>query len=253
MLVVIPVSESDSKLINDFASCLHYFGSYKHHEVLVVCRPSDALHGVRLFNHVKTAFENRANIHVFEDDGIRGWPQGPNHYWKQTILHLKDIKNTQGWLWMELDMTPLKNGWLDILEREYKKQNKPCLGWVQNTTTITSERTLVNIGKHLVGAAIYPPDIDVCCSIWKHVDKISTAFDVLCQWELVPNSHHTELFQHCFRTQNYKKYAPNYIKGEDHNNFPDGLSFDAPISEKAVLHHGCEDGSLARLLIQDNI
>ena len=252
MLVIIPVSNTDEKLITDFSSVLNFFGSCEKHELLVVSRPSDAAHAIRLLNNIKHLFKNY-DVYSFETDGTRGWPQGPNYYWQQTILHLNNERlNKLPWLWMELDMTPLKYGWLDALELEYKKRGKLCMGWTQDTTTITTDRIVVPLTKHLVGAAIYPPDITVCCDIWKHVDRINTAFDVLCQWQLVPNSHHTELFQHCFRTQNYKIVETpfNCIKGEDHNDFPDNLRFDFPINPNAVLHHGCDDGSLARLLVE---
>lgn len=248
MLVVIPVSSADEKLIPSFTECMEFFGPYETHDLLIVCRPSDSLYGIRLFNKTRKLFKS-AEIHVFDEDGIKGWPQGPNHYWKQTILFLNETQNNAHWLWMELDMTPLKKGWLDALNEDYKRQSKPCYGWVQDTTTITSDGIVVPIGKHLVGAGIYPPRIEDVCKVWKYVDRIGTAFDVLCQWELVPVTYHSTLFQHCFRTQNYKHIAQGCIRGEDHNNFPGGLRFDIPISEEAVLHHGCDDGSLARLLV----
>ena len=249
MLIIIPVSVTDEKLINDFSACLKHFGPYSQHELLVVSRPSDTSYAITLLNKIKKLFK-AVDIYAFSSDGDRGWPSGPNFYWNRTIQHLKEErKNKLPWLWMELDMTPLRTGWIDVLEKEYRKCKKHCLGWVQNTTTVTSESKVVTIAQHLVGAAIYPPDIDICCDIWQHVDKIKTAFDVLCQWQLVPNSHHTTLFQHCFRTQNYKQLEDGTIKGEDNNKFPAGLQFDYPLDLNAVLHHGCDDGSLARLLI----
>lgn len=249
MLIIIPVSVTDEKLINDFSRCLNHFGPYSNHELLVVSRPSDSCHAINLYNKIKKLFKV-SDIYAFGEDGKRGWPEGPNFYWKQSIMHLKHSRrNKLPWLWMELDMTPLKRDWIDILEAEYYACGKHCLGWTQDTTTLTDDGRVIPLTKHLVGAAIYPPDINVCCSIWNHVDKISTAFDVLAQFELVPNTHHTELFQHCFRTQNYKELYPNFVKGEDNNGFPDGLKFDMPINPNAVLHHGCDDGSLARLLV----
>lgn len=249
MLIIIPVSSTDKHLIDDFSDCLNFLGNYLNHELLVVSRPSDASHAIKLLNKIKKQFKT-ADIYAFDEDGIRGWPEGPNFYWNRTIHHLKSERdNKLPWLWMELDMTPLKKNWINILETEYKKRGKYCLGWTQDTTTVTTDQIVIKLTKHLVGAAIYPPDISVCCDVWQYVDRIATAFDVLCQWQLVPNAHHSELFQHCFRTQNYKQFADGTIKGEDHNGFPAGLQFDYPLDLNAVLHHGCDDGSLARLLI----
>ena len=252
MLIVIPVSEADANLIDDFAKVVRFFGPYnKKHELLVVSRPADALHGAKLLTRLSGLF-NKESIYFFEKDGLTGWPLGPNHYWAETIRHLQyERKNKLPWLWMELDMTPLKHGWIDALEREYKNCGKPFLGVLQNTTTVTHDGIVIPIAKHLVGAAIYPPDIDPYCNIWKYVPKIATAFDVLCEYDLVPHSHHTPLIQHNFRTQKYR-YCPlsDCIRGEDHNNFPSGLRFDKPVDPKAVLLHGCDDGSLAKLLVQ---
>jgi hypothetical protein len=249
MLIVVPVSESDSNLIEDFSKCFNKFGPYVNHKILIVARPSDARYAVEVFQNIKKSCKT-IDLYIFDSDGTRGWPQGPNHYWKQTILALKyKFKNNLPWLWMEMDMTPVKENWIDSIEMEYKNCGKKCLGWIENTTTLTRGNKIIPISKHLVGAAVYPPDIDRVCKLWQSVDDIDIAFDVVCQWELVPISHHTTLFQHGFRTKNYKEYSIGYIKGEDDNNFPDGLRFDLPIDNKTVLHHGCIDGSLSRLLI----
>lgn len=249
MLIVIPISETDSNLIEDFSNCFIKFGPYINHNILVVSRPSDARYAVDIFQKIKHSCNN-IDIHIFDSDGIRGWPQGPNHYWKQTILYLKyKLKNKLPWLWMELDMTPLHQNWIDIIENEYKNCGKKCLGWIEDTTTVTKDNRVIPIAKHLVGAAVYPPDIDKICKLWNTVDVIDIAFDVVCQWELVPISHHSMLFQHGYRTKKYKEHFLGHIKGDDTNNFPDGLCFNQPIRSDAVLHHGCIDGSLARLII----
>ena len=88
MLIVIPVSVTDEKLINDFSDCLNHFGPYSNHELLVVSRPSDILHAVNLLNRIKSKFKT-IDIHAFPEDGKRGWPQGPNFYWQETIKYLK--------------------------------------------------------------------------------------------------------------------------------------------------------------------
>ena len=246
MLIVIPVSESDSNLSDDFCNALKFFGDYKQHDLLVVSRPSDSLHAVKVFSHLGSLFK-KCNIHFFESDGVRGWPSGPNFYWKKTIEYLKSTNNTLPWLWMELDMTPVKFKWIDALEFYYKKSNKPCMGYLQDTTTLTASQKVVKIGSHLVGAAIYPADISSCCTIWQYVDEINIAFDVLCQNELVANSTHSDLFQHNFRTKNYRA-RHGLIVGEDHNNFPDGMRFDEPLSDNVVIVHGCDDGSLSKVI-----
>lgn len=249
MLIVVPVSNTDENLIEDFCAMVNKLGPYSDkHELAVVTRPSDLIYGHRVYSLLRKSFKN-AHIHAFENDGERGWPDGPNYYWKYTIDYLYRVKNAQPWLWMELDMTPLCFNWIENLESEYAESGKSCMGWIQNTTTVTKSGLLVPLAKHLVGAAIYPSNFHEISSLWRYVDDIATAFDVIVQNEVVPMTHHSELFQHSFRTENYKlDPATGIIKGEDNNNFPDGLRFDEPLSFKAVIHHGCTDGSLSRIL-----
>jgi hypothetical protein len=249
MLIVVPVSSADEILIDNFANIINAFGPYPEHELLIVSRPSDSVYAVKLFKKIFKSFQY-CDIHVFRHDGLRGWPLGPNFYWSETIWHLHvEKQNTQPWLWMELDMTPLKPNWINLLQEEYKACGKPCLGILENTTTVTLDGVIVNLTKHLVGAALYPPNLTDFCSMWKNVSRINTAFDVLCQWEITPHSYASKIIQHGFRTKNYKIKENGIIQGEDQNNFPGGLRFDQPLDTNAVLHHGCDDGTLAAVLL----
>lgn len=253
MLIVIPVGETDADLIEPYTSVMAHFGPYLKHDLLVVSRPSDSKYADMVFEKLNHLFKN-STIHRFPTDGKRGWPEGPNFYWKSTIEFLNDTNNQLPWLFMECDLTPLKRQWIDIIEAEYTYCGKLCMGTLQNTTTVTTDGEIVHLTKHLVGAGVYPPNINICCDMWAYVDRIPTAFDVLVQWQIAPNTHNAITMQHGFRTRNYKFLEDGItIKGEDHNNFPGGLRYDEPIKPYAVLHHGCDDGSLAKLLVTNNL
>ena len=257
MLIVVPVSNTDDNLIEDFVKIFNLFGPYDRHELLVVCRPSDESYGRKVYDRIAIPQNNfrKEEFHAFWGDGPAGWPVGPNFYWKWTADLLIKRDNKLPWLWMELDMTPLRTGWADALDIGYRQCKKPFMGNFGDTTVVTGEKKLVKLCKHLVGAAVYPPCINEYSKIWTHVPEINTAWDVLCQWEFVPLSHETKLIQFCFRTQNYRKEldvnfpARQIVIGEDTNGFPGEWDFDNPIDfENAVIMHGCNDGSLARLL-----
>lgn len=253
MIIVLPVSENDFKRpLNVFAfiKTLRHFGPYFEHELLVVSRPSDAKHAEAILRLIDDLF-SESTIHIFQEDGPIGWPQGPNFYWKNTIEYLKWDRpdNDKPWFWMELDVYPLKPKWADLLEAEYYKQGKLCLGTIQNTTTVTSDQILINIGKHVQGTAIYPPKLHEMCSVWEYVDRLPTAFDVVCQWEIVPNTHDSRLIQQGFRTLNYKILSsPFRIKGEDNGDLQGVITYDQPLDPEAVVHHGCKDTSLADIV-----
>jgi hypothetical protein len=189
---------------------------------------------------------NCPSLHWFSEDGPTGWPLGPNFYWYQTIKYLAEKENKLPWLWMELDCTPLKPGWADALEEEYLKCGTPFLGmhgWSGEPPV-----------KHLVGVAVYPPQVSDHSKLYNEVPNSSIAFDVVCQEEFVPKSTESNLMQHGFRTGNYRQISEGVLQGEHLNGPPGGRQYDQHVREEAVLHHGCEDGSLAQLVsIQNRI
>ena len=157
-----------------------------------------------------------------------------------------------------MDMVPLKYGWVDAIEKEYNSCGKPFLGNIANTTTVTSKREVIAIGKHLVGAAVYPPNLDSYSDIWRHVPDTNIAWDVLLQNDFHPHSYETKLIQHCYRTMNYKKHF-NQVTGDvtvygEPTIKNDSLQYhDAPVIDfgKAVLVHGCEDSTLSDLICEE--
>lgn len=253
MIIVIPVSKSDFKeYLNVFAfiKAVRHFGPYSDHELLIVTRPSDRKYAMVLQDHIAYLF-CKTTMHVFSEDGPEGWPQGPNFFWKNTIEYFKwqRPENDKPWFWMELDCLPLKSKWPTLLEEEYKKQGKPCLGVLQNTKAVTSDMLCINIAEHLQGTAIYPAKLHEICSIWEYVDRLPTAFDVICQWEIVPNTYNSKLIQQGFRTCNYKiHHNPFKIQGEDNGDPEGAVSYNQPLDTEAVIHHGCKDTSLTDIV-----
>lgn len=248
MLVIIPVSSADATLISPFSKAVRHFGKNSGHRALVVARPSDAGLADRLVSELGDTFDG-ITTHIFPQDGPSGWPKGPNFYWSSTVHYLQNsLRISEHWLWLELDSTPLRSGWLDAISTEYNISRTPFMGVIEKTHAVDSEGLPTEAGSHLVGVAVYPPSVSAFSNLWPYVAQMPTPFDVVCQWEFLPNTHVTELIQHCFRTQNYARRDTGEICGEDHNNFPNGIRFDRPLSSEAVLHHGCDDGSLSELL-----
>jgi len=251
VIIVLPISKNDFTQplsVFSFIKTLRGFSCYENHELLMVGNPSDVSYINAVYGLIEDLFPKK-KIHIFNEDGPRGWPEGPNFYWKQTIEYLKWEENKLPWFWMELDCVPLKPNWANILEQEYIKNNKPCMGTVQDTTTITKDMYRIVIGKHLQGTAIYPPRVDEICSIWQYVDQLPTAFDVITQWEIMPNTADTKLIQQGFRTHKYKlHFNPFKIQGEDNGDQGGAVSYNTPLNREAVIHHGCKDSSLADII-----
>lgn len=244
MLIVVPVSKSDEPLMQSFVNCFNLFGPYYNDSLLVVGRESDGRYIDFVFDNIKNNFQlGHSNVASFSNV-YDGWPLGPNSYWKQTILYLEKNNNTLPWIWMEMDVCPLKPGWSTSLSADYYIRNKPFYGTLGDTNTITLDDELVYLTKHLVGAGIYPHNISKYSNNWKFVDRIKTAFDVVCQFEIAPLSYHSELFQHNFRTINYRKTDSDLIICDNQTYYRGGRKFNDDVRDGAVVLHGCKDTSL---------
>lgn len=238
MLLVVPVSKHDEGLLEDFCGAVNFFGSYTEHHLLIVTRPSDASVAQKMAALLTNGQFKTIETFVFSEDGPKGWPQGPNFYWTETILYLAESKNTLPWFWMEMDTTPVDEGWLNDLETEYRSTGALCLGVLQKGE--------FEVAPHLAGVAVYPPRLDLAVQSWRYAVSSNTAFDVFCASELVPITTQSKILQHNFRTGGYR-CTKDGIRGTDLQRSPVGDSFASPVKPETRLVHGCNDGSLARI------
>lgn len=89
------------------------------------------------------------------------------------------------WLFLEPDCCPLKAGWLDAIEAEYKTAGKPFMG----------ARVEVNeVPLHMSGNGVYPADM------FQHGGNAliagDIAWDVAAASQIVPQAHFTKLILH---------------------------------------------------------
>jgi len=250
MLIVVPVSSTDYQVLSGFVSALKYFGPYPNNNVLIVCRPIDIDYAKEVFSEIGNLFKQK-HIHVFAENGKLGWPHGPNFYWAQTIKYLSDSKNESPWLWMEMDCIPVKNNWIKLLEQEYDESPMKILGVIQENVPFFIRGDRIKTGEHVNGVAIYPPDLHKILPEYVNVLNSDTAFDTLFMVPLTEQAQNTNQIQFCYRTIKYK-WVNNELVGEQNpewaRNRLDDRIFNNPISSSAVLVHGCEDGSLSRLI-----
>jgi hypothetical protein len=241
MLVVIPISKTDENLSYSFCRIMNFFGPYLNHEVLFTYKKSDQKLVDEVKQKISCLFKNSSDCIVDENVKV-GWPQGPNAYWKRTILHLRNIKNKSPWYWMELDVTPLKDKWLDELEKDYLDAGFPFFGVVAESSHYYPF--------HLSGCAIYPPDISNYTNNWKWVHNSSVAFDLICSAEIMEYYVFDSLKMiNYFKTEKYKFEGGDFSLEKIHIMFDTGRQKDIekrPIFLGfSVLLHGCKDGSLA--------
>jgi hypothetical protein len=151
---------------------------------------------------------------------------------------------------MELDVTPLKDGWLDELEKDYSEAGFPFFGSVSEPG--------YSYPFHLNGCAVYPPDISEYTNVWKWVHNSNIAFDIICGAEimkyLVFDSYKMLNY---FQTQYYKYDLDNnlFSFGKRYQPFDVGRQKDIEKKEielgYSLLHHGCKDGTLAEEIMKN--
>ena len=244
MLVVIPVSASDNEILEDFCAAVKKFSPYLH-DVLFVARPADLSSLAMVSDRLRGCFRSES-AYLFSSDGPRGWPAGPNFYWQQTIVRLTEVGNAQPWIWLEMDCTPLRDGWLDDLEGEYYHCGKPFLGMFGESKVVGKTGKVMLLSKHLVGVAVYPPEICDHLKIYDH-REFNVAFDYLYQYEMIPLSCESAIMHHGFRTKGFYE-QDGEMRCSDASNLPVGKRHNQPVPAGIALHHGCVDGSLSKLI-----
>lgn len=248
MLLIVPVSEADEQMIDPISELIVKLGGCPNHDLLVVgstdCEPSVN----NLHFKLKGQFRN-TSTHVFQCLA-KGWPAGPNAYFRNTISYLyNEVTIDQPWYWFELDNTPVKRGWLDALQKEYNAAHAVFMGAKHATYYADQNNKLVAKGAHMAGTGIYPKDFVKHCSLWRFEEGV--AFDVWIQWEVLKAGlTDTPLIQHNWKTCNYRRENDEIVC--DNFDMPHvDLHTNKPLSPDAAVLHGCKDLSLARLLLSE--
>lgn len=217
MLIVIPVSGSDISTAPDFPLLVQKFGPYPNHQVVFVSRPSEVDQAKILMDQISSLF-GESDLYVLRQECSEDHPQKPNFFWEDTCRYLEiERGNKLPWLWLGLDSTPLRSGWVDAIETEYNLAKMPFLGGFKPHED----------GDYLGGTAVYPANIGDFSILCSYASKMPTPFDLLCRWEFTPRAHNSQLFQ----------------RAESEN-----ISHDKE-SSKAVLLTGPNDGSLAKAIL----
>lgn len=156
--------------------------------------------------------------------------EGPNSLFRQVVwnFYLWRLRGGGGaWLFLEPDAIPCRRDWLELLDNEYVRANKPFMGFLVNHNTHPGD-----VGAHMSGVAIYP---DYSAEILKKsILHSPMAFDMAAADITVPQMHPTNLIFHRFR-------PPPFTTQED---------FETRVPGHLALYHACKDGSIMPFLRQ---
>jgi len=168
--------------------------------------------------------------------GPSGWPQGPNHAFKQTAWKLgeRSKNDPTPWMWWEADAVPLRRGWLLDLDMAHVLSKKPFSGHV-----------VEGMG-HMNGVGIYPADVRLHSS--NAMLCMKTPWDVAMKKETAAKTNAiNHLILHVWNVHNgvavnSPEGAPLTVKNKK--------ELAKWITPAAALLHRCKDGSVADVLLK---
>src|SRR4029077_13160541 len=166
-------------------------GSYKGHECLV-------------------SYDPRCNEHIVEEIGllmlkmfdkvwrlkveaeIDGWPQGANYMFSRSCTWLQTRQQYPCFFWLEPDAIPLREGWMDELEAEYKRSGKLFMG---ERVDLGEKRPDVPV--HMSGVGIYQNPIYLNAGEAYRAHDV--AWDIAAKDQILPKAHFTKAIQHYWK------------------------------------------------------
>jgi hypothetical protein len=135
-----------------------------------------------------------------ENQGITGWPQGPNACFKQINWFYYHGKLKGPFLWLEADCIPVVPDWLDLIADEYQRGGKPFMGAIVEPDSHVAR--IGRVPRHMTGNAVYPEHPYKLAP--RIMEATHTCWDVLAAPQILPQCHPTTLIQHDWRRPEIK-------------------------------------------------
>lgn len=184
MLCVVSFFRGDREQAVRWSEWVNELGPYPTHDLLIVRD-----HRAEPIPHLGKSFRAVSEI-VIRDDAYDSWPESPNLMYRRAAKHI-EYGTREPWLWLEVDTAPLKEGWLDAIEAEYKEavaRGKHFLG------DFVHVPEMMGVPDHCSGVAVYP-------GILSHFAGTAylaheTAWDVVAAGQIVPQMHKSKLILH---------------------------------------------------------
>lgn len=253
MKIAIPVSAHDKHLLPDLTACLLKMGGLEEHPVIFFPTPSAK----------EAAFEAaeklNAQTHVLEQDFPDGAPAACNNHFAAVVYALGEMGNTDPFLWMEADMLPTAPRWPDPLQNEYRMLGQPFMGNIVDTPFDDKGKLVYREGDQMMmGCGIYPAHMERDERIKPLIRDLAMTgmrnprepFDVYLRWAtLTIGRANTNLICDMWATRNYRMTLEGIVcESVDHGDRVVRARGGA-VHPKALLVHGCKDGSLAKLVL----
>lgn len=154
-------------------------------------------------------------------DSYRSWPKSTTLAFSTCARHIEYYSPNESFLWLEPDCCPLKAGWLDELEAEFRQTTKVFMNGLVPEYMGTPA--------HASGIGIYPGRMTAYAGQALLLDD-ELPFDLLAIEAVNANAHFSDLIQHRWD----RPAKPPVNSMED---------IYKVVTTECVLYHGNKDGS----------
>lgn len=258
MKIIIPVGPKDANKLNLLVQNIVSVGTVKQ-PILIVTVPS-------LLTQATDAQEallkvcSEVELVDTENEFADGWPMGPNRMFNWTANYLHMQQNRHGWLWLEPDCA-VRPGWSDKAEQAYRDCKLPYMGVVRPQKHVEGGITYFKTGDNMMsGVAVYSPQMLEDQDMLPLFNNLSISappahpkypWDIYLRWRFFKRGvHETPLICDKWHTINYRRDEGKLVC-DPAPNPPMGEATGGVIHDDAVILHGCKDGTLHRLIMEE--
>jgi hypothetical protein len=266
MLVVIPVSQSDVKLIAQTEQAFEIFPPGSGHSLLVVGSPEVEEEVQQLAQSLAQHFAGHSNTFIFDGDNNQGWPTACNFYFQSVAFQIPNVLAPgESWLWYELDCTPVRENWLDEIAQAVETAKTDALRENRQPAFYfgVREKTHLELGGRLMPAdeagfqmaavGVYPSEMSGLVVTLPTITATNQPWYTFIRWYVAYDFFHPlALIQNNWRTAAYERVADGTIKCQSRANWAWDIHFNKDIAPETVLVHGCKDGSLLELFAAEH-
>ncbi len=262
MKLIIPIGPKDADNLDLLVHVIPLLGGVKQ-PLLLVSVPSQFNLALKAVETLQPTCPNIEAVST-ETEFADGWPMGNNRMFHWVGNYQQSTGCPHGWLWLEPDCCPLVAGWSDMIENEYRAMRKPYMGFVRATRHIdfaTNTPFFKPNDNMLMGVAVYPPKMledQELAPLFRSLGLPSKQahpkhpWDLTLRWKFFKRGvHETNLIHDKWRTINYRREGTSLVC-DPMPDVKDGAPTGGTIPASAVLVHGCKDGSLQKLIIEEH-
>lgn len=256
MKIIIPVSQSDQHLLDPFIQMLSANGPIGEHDVIFMPTANCA-------ELVQGEYKKLANLCrsvqsvTCPRNWEGGWPVACNNHWHFAVSWLDNQLNKDVWMWLELDTAftvPTKQAIQQMME-------KYTIGYGKGQIFMGTQKPVLINGKEdpsdliMNGVAIYPPMVSrfpTVMPLFNNMGRtgsmgIRIPFDMYLRWQFrkLGVNNITPMIEHHWKSKEYTR------KGDTITFKKEGDEKVYTLSPETVLAHGCKDGSLHRLVVDE--